>query len=105
MKRLARKSALSLRLRENNLLVVDDFSFDEIKTKNFAQVLGNLNLDFETTLILLPDINTNLYLSARNIRSVAIHPADKISTYDILSHKKLLIFKGAIEPLAKTFSN
>ncbi|MFP4544377.1 MAG: 50S ribosomal protein L4 [Candidatus Kapaibacterium sp.] len=104
MKRLARKSAFSLRANEKNLMVVEDFTLNEIKTKNMNEILKALKIEGEKTLILLPGQNANIYLSSRNIPNVTVNSADKISTYDILSHKKLLLFKGAIENLEKSFS-
>jgi large subunit ribosomal protein L4 len=105
VKRLARKSAFSTRLSENNILVVEDFSFDEIKTKNMVEVLKNLQIDEEKTLILLPQNDDVVFISARNIPNISVYPADKISTYDILNHKKILLFKSAIETIVKTFGN
>ena len=103
VKRLARKSALTLRAAENNLVVVEDFAFNEIKTKQMVEILKNIKLTGEKTLILIPESDSNLFLSTRNIDNVSISPADKISTYDILNHKKLLIFKGAIEAIHNEF--
>lgn len=105
MRRLARKSALSLRFAEQNLIVLEDFVTDEIKTKNVAQMLQNLKISSESILMLLPEKNDMIYLSARNIPKLSVMPADKISTYDILSHKKLVLFKGAIEPIVNGFAN
>lgn len=105
LKRLARKSALSLRLQENNLLIIEDFNMEDIKTRKMAEILNTLKLSEEKTLILMPEIIDNIYLSARNIPNVTVYPADKISTYDILSHKKLLLFKGALETIENTFKN
>lgn len=105
LNRLARKSAFSLRTTENNIVVVDDFMFNEIKTKNLADVLKKLNIQDQKTLVLIPEYNETLLLSSRNIPNVKLFPADKISTYDILSHKKLLVFKGAIEKIVNTFNN
>lgn len=105
VKRLARKSAYSTRLAENNIVVIDDFSFDDIKTKNIAEVLKNLNLVDEKTLILIPQPDDVIFLSARNIPNISVSPAEKISTYDILNHKKLVLFKSAIDTIVKTFSN
>jgi len=105
VKRLARKSAFSQRVLEENLAVVEDFSFDEIKTKNMINVLENLKLTGEKTLILLTQPDDAVYLSARNIPGLTISPVDKISTYDILNHKKILLYKGAIEIIEKTFKN
>jgi large subunit ribosomal protein L4 len=103
VKRLAKASALTLRRAENNLVVIEDFQMNEIKTKNFFEVLKSLKLNEEKILVLMPEHDQNMYMSARNIPNVSIYPADKISTYDILCHKKLLVFKGAIESIEKTF--
>ncbi|MDQ1265230.1 MAG: large subunit ribosomal protein [Bacteroidota bacterium] len=105
VKRLARKSAFTERCLENNLLVVEDFSFDEIKTNNMANVLKNLDIEFEKVLLLLPQSDETIYLSSRNIPGLSVYAADKISTYDILNHKKLVIFKGALEVINKTFAS
>ena len=103
--RLARKSAYSLRVAENNLVVVDDFTFSAIKTKQMASVFDKLQLNNMKTLILLPDVDSNIYMSGRNIPNVTIQPADKISTYDILNHRKILILKSAINKIENTFGN
>lgn len=100
--RLARKSALSLRASENNITVIEDFSFDAIKTKDMASVLKNLKLENTKTLVVLPSHSDVVYKSSRNIPGVDVSPASLVSTYDILSHKKLLIFKGALESIENT---
>ncbi|HPO61976.1 MAG TPA: 50S ribosomal protein L4 [Candidatus Kapabacteria bacterium] len=99
MRQLAKLSALTCRMQEDNIKIVEDFNFDEIKTKNFVNILKNLQINNDKTLVLLPKYDLNLYMSARNIPKLSIYPIDKISTYDILNHKKLLFFKGAIETL------
>ena len=105
MNRLAKRSALSVRTAENNLILVEDFQLDEIKTKLMVEVLKNLNLHGEKTLILVPDNMPELYLAARNIPKLAIREAAKISTYDILNYKKLLLFKSAVESLQNACIN
>lgn len=105
LNRLARKSALSLRLQESNMMIVDDFNLNGIKTKDFFQILKNLNLSTEKTLVLTPEYNEVMYLSSRNVQNLSLHPADKVSTYDILSNKKLLIFKSSIDKIVNTFNN
>jgi len=105
MSRLAKRSALSLRLSESNLLIVEDFNLEQIKTRLMIEVLNNLKITNEKTLILLPGHNPELYLSTRNIPKVSIQQADKISTYDILNHKKLVLFKSAVESLQNTCLN
>ncbi len=105
VKRLAKKSAFSLRLSENNLMVVDDFSLNEMKTKQMAGIIKNLKLENQKTLILLPADDVNIFMSGRNINNIYICPADKISAYDILSYKKLLLFKSAIEVIENAIKN
>jgi large subunit ribosomal protein L4 len=105
VKRLARNSALSLRAAEKNILIVEDFSLTEAKTKEMASVLNNLKLSGQKTLIMMTNYDYNIYLSARNIENVSIYPVDKVSTYDILCHKKLLLFKGAVEAIEKNFQS
>ncbi len=101
VRRLARKSALSVRLQEQNLIVIEDFNMSEIKTKDFANILKALKIADNSVLVLLPGSEHNVYMSARNIPKVEVNIADKISAYDILRHKKLVLFKGAIEPIVK----
>lgn len=105
VKKLARKSAISLRAKESNLIVLEDFTMGQIKTKEMAQILKNLQLNEKSTLMLLPGQDYNVYMSGRNIQRFTVGVADKVSTYDILKHKKLVLFKGAIEPIVKTFNN
>jgi large subunit ribosomal protein L4 len=102
--RLARKSALTLRVRENNFIVIEDLSFGSIKTKQMAEVLVALNLTGQKVLHLLSATNDNVYLSSRNIERLTTQVADKISTYDILSNKKILVHKSAVDVLIKTFA-
>ncbi len=104
LKRLARKSAFSLRCAEDGIKVVEDFTLEAIKTATMHQVLENLKLSGEKVLVLLPQDDDKVYLSTRNIPNVSIFPADKISAYDILNHRKLLIFKGALEKIEETFA-
>ncbi len=104
VKKLAKKSAFSLRTSEQNLMIVEDFTFDEIKTKQMAEVLENLELQNEKTLVLLPQADKNVYMSARNIPGISIQPADKISVYDILNHKKIVLFKGAVDTIVENFN-
>ncbi len=105
MNRLAKRSALSVRAAENNVIVVEDFKLDEIKTKLMTGILGDLNLSGEKTLILLPESNPEIYLSARNIPKVAVREAANVTTYEILNYKKLLLFKSAVESLQNACIN
>jgi len=105
VKRLARKSALSLRTREGNLLVVEDFTLERIKTKLLVEVLRNLHLESVKTLILLPRVEETVIYSARNLPYVTTMLADKASTYHILAHQKILLFRSALEPLVASFGH
>lgn len=104
VKRLARKSALSLRARESNLIIVEDFASTG-KTKEVASMLKALNLYGERVLQLLPEAHEQTVLSSRNIDGLTTMYAPVASTYDILRHKKLLVHKSAVEKIAQTFGN
>lgn len=99
---LAKNSAFSSRVAEKNFVVVDDFSFDGIKTKQMADVLKNLNINGNKTLVMIAKSDENVFLSGRNIPKVDIEVFDKVSTYDILNHKTILIFKSAVENINNT---
>ncbi len=103
MRRLARKSALSLRVQEQNFLITEDMSFNEIKTKNVITVLKALNLEGQKALILLKGSDKNAILSARNIPGISTIPANIASTYDILNHRKIILCKEALQDLVQTF--
>ncbi|MBN8573359.1 MAG: 50S ribosomal protein L4 [Candidatus Kapaibacterium sp.] len=103
VKRLARKSALSLRVRENNLLVVDDFTFDTIKTKRMYDAVKNLRIENDKTLLLLPVMDENVILSARNIAKLQTMQAANASAYDILNHKKIVLCKSSVQKVIETF--
>ncbi|MFN4986370.1 MAG: 50S ribosomal protein L4 [Ignavibacteria bacterium] len=105
VKRLARKSALTLRARENNLVVVEDFTLSAPKTREVASMLNAVNCGGSKVLVLLPAANETFVRSARNIAGVTTFPADKISAYDVLNHGKLLIFKSAVDTIAKSFGD
>lgn len=103
VKRLARKSALSLRARENSIVVVEDFTFEAAKTKDMASMLNAINVGGKKVLVLLSQTDENLVRSARNIPGVSTFPADKISAYDVLNHGTLVIFKSALNTIEKSF--
>ena len=104
VKRLAKKSALSLRCEEDNLIIIEDFHLAEIKTKNLFNILQNFDLDFEKTLIILPENNYNIQLSSRNIPGLVVKPSQSFTTYDVLNHTKILLFKSSIDKLVELFN-
>jgi large subunit ribosomal protein L4 len=105
MNRLGRKSALSLRAQENNLMVIDSLAFDTPKTKEFYSVLKKLNLNDTKVLVLVSDSDTNAYKSSRNIKGIKLTPSTEASTYDIMSHSKVLFVKDAVANLEEVLKN
>lgn len=103
MKKLARKSALSLKAKEGQIKVVEDFSFDAPKTKDMTALLSALELGKSKTLLLTAKSDVNVYKSGRNIPRLNILPADKASTYELVNNQVLLFQKSAIEVLHNTF--
>jgi large subunit ribosomal protein L4 len=104
VRQLARRSALSHKLAEKQLRVVEDFSFDAIKTKKMVDVLSAHGLSETKTVFLTAQSNQTLYRSGRNIPTLRILVADKASAFDLLNNKMLLIQKSAIDSLVQMFS-
>lgn len=105
LKRLARKSALSIKAKEGQIKVVEDFSFEKPRTKEMVALLKALELQERKTLLLTAKSDPNVYLSGRNIPHLNILPADKASTYDFLNNQVILFQKGAVEVLHNTFKH
>jgi large subunit ribosomal protein L4 len=99
LKRLARKSALSYKAKENAITVVEDFSFEKPKTKEFASILKNLKLDSKKTLVIVPEHNENVYRSSRNLEKSRVTTADAINTYDILNAGQVVILEGSLKKI------
>jgi large subunit ribosomal protein L4 len=104
LKRLARKSALSLKVNESNLVVVEDFTFDTPSTKNFINVLKSLGLDNKKSLFVLGDSNKNVYLSSRNLKASSVVTTSELSTYAILNAKSLILLEGAVDGIEANLS-
>lgn len=96
VKRLARISALSYKAQEQAIKVVETISLGAPKTKEMKAILGNLNLNDTKTLIVLNDINKNVYLSSRNLQGVSVISVSDLNTYQILKAKKILVFEDAV---------
>ncbi len=103
--RLARRSALTLKAREGQIKVVEDFSFEAPRTKEMATILKALELSTAKTLLLMPKSDQNVVRSGRNMQRLEIMEADKASTYDLVNNQVLLIQKSAVEVLQNTFKN
>ena len=104
LKSLARKSALSYKAIDNNVVVLEDFTFDNIKTKNYIDLVNALNLAGEKTLLVLPTQNNNIYLSSRNIQKAKVTTADQLNTYDVLNAGKLLLTADSLKTLEEAFA-
>ncbi len=97
LKRLARKSALSLKSQENAIMVVEDFNFETPKTKDFIQVLKGLGLENKKSLFVLGDSNNNVYLSSRNLGGSEVITNSELSTYKILNANNIVLLEGSLE--------
>ena len=104
LKSLARKSALSYKAQDNNILVLEDFSFDTVKTKNYVNLVNALSLTGQKTLLVLPVQDNNIYLSSRNIQKVKVITADQLNTYDVLNCGKLLLTANTVKSLEEAFA-
>jgi len=104
LKRLARKSAFSLKAKESNLVVVEDFTFDTPNTKNFLSVLSALGLENKKSLFVLGDSNKNVYLSSRNLKASNVVTNSELSTYDILNANNLVLLEGSLEGIEDNLS-
>ena len=102
VKRLALKSALTTKVLENKLIVLDSLDFDEIKTKNMATVLENLKV--EKALVVLADKNLNVQASTRNIPNVKAALVNTINTYDILKYDTFVVTKDAVEKIEEVYA-
>ena len=101
MKRVARRSALSYKAKEEGIVIVDGMLFDTPKTKEFKAILSNLKLDNEKILLVVGNNNENIYKAGRNLKNTKIVAADLLNTYDVLNAKKVVIAKDAIEVIEK----
>jgi large subunit ribosomal protein L4 len=104
LKQLARKSALTYKAQDNSIVVLEDFTFDGIKTKNYIKMVADLNFTNEKTLLVLPEANNNIYLSSRNLKKAKVITADQLSTYDVLNAGKLLLTTGSVKTLEEAFA-
>jgi large subunit ribosomal protein L4 len=105
LKKLARKSALSYKVKDNVLTVVEDFSFETPKTKNFSEFLKNFQLTGKKTLLVIHQKDDNLILSSRNLKRVKIMMASDLNTYEILDANQLLITESSVSEIEKIHQN
>jgi large subunit ribosomal protein L4 len=105
LKRLARMSALSYKVKDNNLTILEDFTFENPKTKNFTELLKNFQLTGKKTLLVVAKAEENVFLSARNLKRVKVINAADLNTYEILDATQLLITAGSIKEIEKIHQN
>jgi len=104
LKRLARKSAFSIKAKEANIIVLEDFNFETPNTKNFINVLKALGLENKKSLFVLGDSNKNVYLSSRNLKASKVISSLELSTYDILNTNSLVLLEGSLEIIEENLS-
>jgi large subunit ribosomal protein L4 len=104
VKRLARKSAFSIKAKESNIIVVEDFTFETPNTKNFINVLKALGLENKKSLFVLGDSNKNVYLSSRNLKGSSVLSNSELSTYAILNANNLVLLEGSLEGIEDNLS-
>ena len=105
VKRLARKSALSDKAAAGNILVVEDFSFEAPKTKEFINILQQLDVNGQKTILVTSDFEKEVYLSSRNVPKTETVRATDLNTYEIMNAGKLILSEGAVEKIKETFAN
>ncbi len=104
LKRLARRSALSVKVAEKQLFVVEDFKFETAKTKNFVNVLKAFGLENKKSLIVLGEPNKNVYLSARNLKGTNVVNFSELSTYSIMNNKGMLLSESSVKEIENILS-
>jgi len=104
LKRLARKSALSMKANDKAILVLEDFNFDAPKTKNFINVLKALEVENKKSLIVLGGSNNNVYLSSRNFKGSEVITSSELSTYKIMNANKVILIESALEGIESNLS-
>ncbi len=105
LKKLARFSALSYKAKDNSIVILEDFTFETPKTKNFIELLKSFELTGEKTLLVMANTETNIILSSRNLKKISIVRASDLNTYEILDAKRLLITESSIKDIEVIHQN
>ena len=103
VKRIARKSALSYKAKDKNIIVLEDFTIDTPKTKQYLDILTNFGLQDNKTLLVLSQANENILLSSRNLKKARVVLASELNTYDVMNTNKLMLLESSIKEIEKTF--
>ena len=104
VKALARCSALSYKAKENSIIVVEDFTFDVPKTKSYIEMLSNLKVDDKKSLVVLPDVDRNVYLSGRNLQGTKVTIAKTLNTYIVLDANVILMTEKSVKEINEAFN-
>ena len=104
VKDLARCSALSYKAKENSIIVVEDFTFDVPKTKSYIEMLSNLKVDDKKSLVVLPDVDRNVYLSGRNLQGTKVTIAKTLNTYIVLDANVILMTEKSVKEINEAFN-
>lgn len=104
LKRLARKSALTMKAKDKQIFVLEDFNFEAPKTKNFTQLLTALGLQDKKSLFVLGELNNNVYLSSRNLKGTEVITNSELSTYKILNANSLVLLESSLEGIEQNLS-
>ncbi len=104
LKRLARRSALSMKANDKSIVVLEDFTFDAPKTQEFTGVLKSLGLENKKCLFVLGETNNNVYLSSRNLKGMEVVMNSELSTYKIMNANRLVLFEGSLEGIEQNLS-
>ena len=104
LKRLARKSALTMKANDKAIVVLEDLNFDAPKTKSFTAVLKTLGLENKKSLFVLGDLNNNVYLSSRNLKGTEVITSSQLSTYKIVNANSIVLFEGSLEGIETNLS-
>jgi len=103
VKRLARKSALSHKAKDMNIIILEDFTFEEASTRSYSEFLSNFDLLDNKTVLVLAESNKNLFLSSRNLKKARVVLASELNTYDVMNANKLMIMESSIDQIEKNF--
>ncbi len=104
VKRLARKSAFALKAQESNLVVLEDFNFETPSTKSFINVLKALGIETKKSLFVLGDLNNNVYLSSRNLKSSSVVTVSELNTYAVLNASKVVLTESSVEGIVENLN-
>ena len=104
LKQLARKSAFAYKAKENNITVLENFSFEGPKTKQYIALLNNLKLSNEKVLMIIPEYNSNIYRSSRNLPKAKVVAAKDVNTYEILHANKVILIENSVPVIVETLN-